>query len=77
VNTKPGTAFRYPCRSRHSVHPERPVFKGGSLLFPPLIQIGYTACPPNTPPAIFLRDNASIKTRIFKYERYILRAVIC
>jgi hypothetical protein len=43
LNTKPGAAFRHPCRSRHSVHPERPVFKGGSLLFLPLIQIGYTA----------------------------------
>jgi hypothetical protein len=26
-NTKPGAAFRHSCRSRHSVHPERPVFK--------------------------------------------------
>jgi hypothetical protein len=24
--TKPGAAFRHPCRSQHSVHPERPVF---------------------------------------------------
>jgi hypothetical protein len=44
------------------------VFKGGSLLFLPLIQIAYTARPPNTL-RDFLRDNASTKTRIFKYER--------
>jgi hypothetical protein len=38
-----GAGFRHPCRSRHSVHPERPVFKGGRVLFPPLIQTGYIA----------------------------------
>jgi hypothetical protein len=50
-NTKPGAAFRHPCRSRHSVHPERPVFKGGNVFFP-FNSIGYTARPP-THPAIF------------------------
>jgi type IV secretion system protein VirB5 len=69
VITKSGAAFRHPCRSRHSVHPERPVFKEGSVLFPPLIQISYTARPLNTS-RDFLRDSVSKKTSILKGERY-------